>query len=150
MKKIIFSLTFVFIGLTLQSCRDKKEAIELIQEMTKLRPAVMQASAEVQKTFTWEQHQILKKYFSSVQVLSAQIKENKIEIQATNVRYLCENVLLDSSYWQAILSTCTIQGYFACSESVRMYKEALLRLYEKALPDAKRSFQEHTQCNWIL
>ena len=109
-----------------------------------------QASVELvsSEDLTIENQKLLRIYFSSIKDLIYEYKNNQRMRSYTYKKFFkyfsddfCEEGVAGEDLYRKIMSKCTVNGFYICSDEVRYYKEMLL--------EAKKLFTE-VEFNKIL
>lgn len=106
------------------------------------------------KSFTEEDHKVIRAYFSSLNSFDADLetfpkyrRRFDYSIRSIGVASFCENVFLDQGRYRELISNCTKNRYFLCSDEVMTFKDTKKKLSEKLEADLKTEFEKLSKCN---
>ena len=103
------------------------------------------------------QHEAFKAYFQEINEFSIQIKGEPSLAAAFNQKLmkhdfnsLCEKILMSSQQWRLLISRCTKNGLFLCSEDVRSYSTSIQLIRNSLTAQNQASFDSAPHCSESL
>lgn len=142
---IIFALLFSQIAFAQQEVGQRTSALE--KNRADLEGLIDR------RTYTEDDHKVMKTYFSSVNSFVADlgsypryVRRFNSYVRSVGVETFCGNVFLDLLRWKGLVSNCTKNGYFLCSDEVMTFSETKKKLSDKLETDLKGEFEKLEKC----
>lgn len=148
-KAIFMSVLISTVGL-LSGCRES-EVREWMQETERFRNEARAAGAET--VFRAEQHVVLKNYFSRVVSSALQIKDDdrlttklNRRLESESINALCGKLMISRIEWEQIISKCTRNSFFLCTEETKAYADAIQTVRSRLSAENKAKFDNSQAC----
>lgn len=81
-----------------------------------------------------ENQKIIRAYFSTIKDLTYEFMNNSKMQRYTHKKFskffnesICEKIILDEGTYTELMTKCTVNGFYICSEEVKDYKSLLIR-----------------------
>jgi len=128
-KALLFG-AYLGISLAASGCRESAELNRWIRDTSHLRESAESHAGD--SLYRRPQHEAFKVYFSEVVRKTTLLKSDSKQARGFNVwakkadlQAFCSSVFISRSKWAEIMSRCTQNRFFVCSEEVRAYLEAV-------------------------
>lgn len=122
-----------------------------LKTLTELRSSV--ETVLPNKTFSFEEHEMIKEYFSGLASLvddlenySRYRKKFFRHMRSLGAEEFCRSAYLNKNLWNELQKNCTQNGFFLCSESVKAYPSLKARLKDTADTDIKQGLEKADLC----
>lgn len=128
------------------------------QDVGQRTSALSKARADIEavvdrRNFSDEDHRVIKEYFSSLNSFESDISQYpkyrrrlNTSVRSTGVESFCGSVLLDVARYNSLVSNCTKNGFFLCTDDVMTLVETKKKLSENLDTDLKTEFDKIDKC----
>lgn len=103
------------------------------------------------------QHQAFKNYFSQINQLSQNLRNDQSytarfnqAVSQGNIQEICTKAFMPRLEWQEIMSRCTKNRFFLCAEEVRAYPEMVAFIRTRLNAAEQRRFGQALSCQTAL
>lgn len=102
---------------------------------------------------TVENQKKLRAYFSTIKDIAYEFINNSKMQKYTHKKFsrffdeaICNDVLLDESFYSEVMKKCTVNGFYICSEEVKSYKELLVSIKKVFNENELKKITANTAC----
>ncbi|OGQ13651.1 MAG: hypothetical protein A3B70_07880 [Deltaproteobacteria bacterium RIFCSPHIGHO2_02_FULL_40_11] len=133
------------------SCKEEEEIQKKFQKIEGLKIALQEEKDHT--PYGQTQHETLKAYFSEINQMVLQLKNeekyvNPLNsfIEKNNLEELCSKTLILKETWEDIMQNCTRNRFFLCAEEVRSYPDILLGFKNHLNAKNQETFDKTPAC----